>query len=203
MLRLSPCTKSPETRKDQQSSPGTVTRFQWNSTWLDLNLALPDSAGILSGTRLGKTNTMNSAKLNKKNKKNRRNLSNFPLNLDPWTSKLDIVCKWNKMCKYHVNSMVISCSTYQKEGKECTWVRYLIDAVLLRLQIFRNLRVFFRQIYISKISGFTKKYFFSNSVWVKHCSLQIFLILSDSKAEPIKLFRSTKLSDCQRVKWET
>ena len=31
-------------------------------------------------------------------------------------------CKWSKLCKYYVNSMVISCITCQKEEKECTWV---------------------------------------------------------------------------------
>ena len=58
--------------------------------------------------------------------------------------------------------MVISCSTCQKEKKECKWVKYLIYAVLSRFQICRNLRVFFRQICIPKISEFTKKWLFSS-----------------------------------------
>ena len=40
------------------------------------------------------------------------------------------------------------------------WVKYLIYSVLSRFQICRNLRVFFRQICIPKISEFTKKRFF-------------------------------------------
>ena len=52
--------------------------------------------------------------------------------------------------------MVISCSTCQKEEKESTWVKYLIYAVLLQFQIFRNLPVFFRQICTPKISGLNK-----------------------------------------------
>ena len=60
------------------------------------------------------------------------------------------------------NSMVISCSTCQKEEKERTWVKYLIYAVLLRFQFFLscNLRVFFsRQICIPKIQSSQKKVF--------------------------------------------
>ena len=34
-----------------------------------------------------------------------------------------IACRWCKMCKYYLNSMVISCSTGQKEEKECIWVK--------------------------------------------------------------------------------
>ena len=34
-----------------------------------------------------------------------------------------IACKWCKMCKYYLNSMVILCSTGQKEEKECIWVK--------------------------------------------------------------------------------
>ena len=40
-----------------------------------------------------------------------------------------IACKWSKICKYHVNSRVISCSTCQKEERECTWVKYFIYAI--------------------------------------------------------------------------
>ena len=40
-----------------------------------------------------------------------------------------ITCKWSKICKYYVNSMVIPCSTCQKEEKECMWVKYLIYAL--------------------------------------------------------------------------
>ena len=43
------------------------------------------------------------------------------------------------LCKYFINSMVISCSTCQKEEKECTFVYYVICAVLPRFQFCRNL----------------------------------------------------------------
>ena len=65
-----------------------------------------------------------------------------------------IVYKRCKICKYQVNSMVISCSTCQKEEKACF---YLFDLhSLWRLQICCNLRVFFRKICIPKILEFTK-----------------------------------------------
>ena len=51
-------------------------------------------------------------------------------------------CKWHKLCKYYVNSMVISYIICQKEEKECTWVKYVIYAVLPRLKFCRNLRNF-------------------------------------------------------------
>ena len=54
-----------------------------------------------------------------------------------------IACKWCKMLKYYINIMVISCSTFQMEEKECTWVKYLIYSVLWRFQICRNLCIFF------------------------------------------------------------
>ena len=44
--------------------------------------------------------------------------------------------------KYYVNSMVISCTTCQKEEKECIWVKYVVDAVLLRLKFSFTLRIF-------------------------------------------------------------
>ena len=55
--------------------------------------------------------------------------------------------------------MAISCSTSQKEEKECTGVNYLIYAVLLRFQISRNLRIFPLNLY-SKIQSSQKKVFF-------------------------------------------
>ena len=39
-------------------------------------------------------------------------------------------CKLCKLFKYYVNSMVMSCSTCQKEEKECTRVRYVTYTVL-------------------------------------------------------------------------
>ena len=53
-----------------------------------------------------------------------------------------MACKWSNICQYYVNSMVISCSTYQKEEKESTLGKYLIYAVLLQCPICCNLRVF-------------------------------------------------------------
>ena len=55
-----------------------------------------------------------------------------------------ISCKWYKLCKYYVNSIVISCRTFQKEEEECIWVKYLIYAVLLQFEFGRNLRFFSR-----------------------------------------------------------
>ena len=56
--------------------------------------------------------------------------------------------------------MVISCSTCQKEEKECTWVKYLIYTVLSLFKICRNLRDFFRQICIPKFQSSQKNVFF-------------------------------------------
>ena len=67
-----------------------------------------------------------------------------------------IGCKWCKICKYYVNSMVISGSTCEKEDKECKWVKYLIYSVLLQFQICQNLCLFFRPICIPKVSELTK-----------------------------------------------
>ena len=70
-----------------------------------------------------------------------------------------IACKWSKICHYYVNM----CSTCQKEEIECTWVKYLIYAVLLPFQICHNLRVFpAPNLYSqnSQNSEFTKKWFF-------------------------------------------
>ena len=66
-----------------------------------------------------------------------------------------IVCKWCKICKFKVYSMVISCNTGQLEKKNA--FRLLFDLrSLLRFQICRDLR-FFRQMCILKISEFTTK----------------------------------------------
>ena len=54
-----------------------------------------------------------------------------------------IACKLCKLFQYYVNSMVTSCSTCQKEEKECTLVKYVIYAVLPQFQFFRNLRNFY------------------------------------------------------------
>ena len=73
-------------------------------------------------TDLEKTNSMNSAEFNKKkhakfvqfsakyeslNVQIRNNVKNI----------LFIACKLSKICKYYVNSMVISCSTCQRKKK--------------------------------------------------------------------------------------
>ena len=101
-------------------------------------------------TRLGKkTNSMNYAKC-----------QIFKFSAKFWSLNVQfrnyfkniifIACKWCKICKYFVDSMVISWSTCQKEEKE-----YLIYTVLWRFQICRNLRVFFCLICVPKISQFT------------------------------------------------
>ena len=51
-------------------------------------------------------------------------------------------CKLCKLCKYYVNSMVISCSTFQKEEKESICVKYFIYAVLPQFQFCHDLRIF-------------------------------------------------------------
>ena len=56
--------------------------------------------------------------------------------------------------------MVISCSTFQKEEKECIWVKYLIYAVLLSFQIGGHLRVFSPANLYSQIFQVHKKMFF-------------------------------------------
>ena len=77
--------------------------------------------------------------------------------MDPWRCKLEIACKWSEICQYYLNIMELSCSTFQKEERKCTWVKYFIYAVLSQFQIRRNLRVFMCQ-----NSEFTKKLFFSS-----------------------------------------
>ena len=51
----------------------------------------------------------------------------FRQNFDLGTYKLEIT--W-KLCKYNFNSMVISCSTCQKEEQECIWGKYAINLSL-------------------------------------------------------------------------
>ena len=59
-----------------------------------------------------------------------------------------------QICKYNVNSRVISYSTCQKEEKKFLWVLYLIHAVLLQFKILRNLHVFFAKSLFTKIQKF-------------------------------------------------
>ena len=81
---------------------------------------------------LEKTNSMNSAEFNF--------FVRFSAKLEDFSAKfgfLDvqvrnnfqnvifIACKWCKICKYYVNSMVISCSACQKEEKDCILVNIL------------------------------------------------------------------------------
>ena len=53
-----------------------------------------------------------------------------------------------------------TCSTCQKEEKECIWVKYLIYAVLLRFQICRNLRVFSAKSVFPKFQSSQNNVFF-------------------------------------------
>ena len=66
-----------------------------------------------------------------------------------------IACKWCKICKYYVNSMVISCSTCQKEEKECIWVNIWLRFFLSQFQICRNLHFFLLKIFFPKFLEFT------------------------------------------------
>ena len=56
---------------------------------------------------------------------------------------------------YYVNYMVISCSTCQKSEKQYIGAKYVIYAVLLRLKLCPNSRVFFHKILIPRFSGMT------------------------------------------------
>ena len=85
-----------------------------------------------------------------------------------------IAYKGCKICKWYVNSIVISCSTSQN-GEKCIWVKYLIYAVLSQFSICRNLRVFFCQIFTSKVSEFTI-FFFSKSVYIYDFLLPFFIL---------------------------
>ena len=78
--------------------------------------------------------------------------------------------------------MVISCSTCQKEEKECTWVKYLIYAVLSQFQICRNLGVFFCQICIPKILSSQKNVFFLVLLWIstRHSLVQRHFLAQES-----------------------
>ena len=71
-----------------------------------------------------------------------------------------IACKWSKTFRYYVNSMKTSCSTCQKEEKECTWVKYLIYALLSRLPIYRNVRLFSAKSVFPKFKSLQKMFFF-------------------------------------------
>ena len=116
--------------------------------------------------RLGKINSMNSAEFNFL-KDFPPNLSIIPPNLDSWTCKLEITSKMSSFqpvndAKY-VNSMVISCSTCEKEEKECIWVKYLIYAVLSQSKICSNLRTFSAKSVFPKFQS-SQKNIFSKSV---------------------------------------
>ena len=73
-----------------------------------------------------------------------------------------IACKWCKISKYNVSSMIISCSI---------WVRYLIYAVLSQFQICHNLRAFSAKSVFPKFQSSQKKWFFPSL----QCTLNHFL----------------------------
>ena len=89
-----------------------------------------------TGPDFEKTNSMNSAEFNLK-KRFSAKFVKFSAKFRPLNEQIRnnfkniifIACKWSKKCKYYVNSIVISCSTCQKEEKECTWFKYLIYTV--------------------------------------------------------------------------
>ena len=67
-----------------------------------------------------------------------------------------IAWKWCTIYKYYVNSMVMSRSTCKKE-QECTWVKWLICAVLPQYIYIFLITHFLRQILILRFLEFTKK----------------------------------------------
>ena len=117
----------------------------WNN---HLNVVSFIERNLLPEPDMEKTNSMNSVEFNFFYFS--PNLLFFLPNLDFWTCKLKnnfknftfIAWKWCKICKYYVNSMVISNSTCQREENECICVQYLIYAVLSRFQICPNFLVF-------------------------------------------------------------
>ena len=124
------------------------------------------------------------AKLESLNVQSRNNFKNI----------IFIACKWCKICKYYENNIVISCSTCQKEEKECMFVKCLIYSVLLQFQICCNLRILFHQICIPKISEFT--IFFSKSgggvsrahrgPWLPNSIFVLFLVFKVKRKGPTK-----------------
>ena len=66
-------------------------------------------------------------------------MSSFPPNLNVQNrDNLKIPFSLSVNDANYVNSMVISCSTCQKEDKECTLVKCVISAVLPQFQFCRN-----------------------------------------------------------------
>ena len=61
--------------------------------------------------------------------------------------------------------MVTSCSTCQKEERECMWVKFLIYSVFLQFQICRNLRFFSDKSVVPKFQSSQKNVFFQ--VWLE------------------------------------
>ena len=68
-----------------------------------------------------------------------------------------------KICKDFLNSIIISCSPYQKEEKEYILAKYLIYAVLPQLKFCHNVHIFFRQILIPIFFSVDKNIVFSQS----------------------------------------
>ena len=81
-----------------------------------------------------------------------------------------IAYNWCKICKYYVNSTVISCSTSQK-GKKCICVKYLIYAVFLPFLICHNLRVFPPNLYSQTFRVHKKMFFFPSLAINNKCRL--------------------------------
>ena len=67
-------------------------------------------------------------------------------------------CKWCKLCKFYVNSMVLSCGTCQMEENKCTLVKYVIYAFLLQFQFCRNLRNFSAKSFIPDFQNWQKNW---------------------------------------------
>ena len=77
-----------------------------------------------------------------------------------WKSIIFIACKWSKICKYYVNSMVISCSTCQKKKNNAEGLNIWFTLFCRNFK-FVVIYAFSRQICIPKISEFIKKMVFS------------------------------------------
>ena len=95
--------------------------------------------------------------------------------------------------------MVISCSTCQKEEKECIWNKYLIYAVLSQFQICRNLRTFLTNQY-SQNFRVHKKRVFSNSGYCLHLLFVIIVCIYCLYFSAVKsLHTHTHCIGCRKI----
>ena len=121
-----------------------------------------DGLLLTEPTQTWKKNSMNSVEFNFS-----QNLWNFRQNLElrirnNFKNVIFIPCKWGKkICKFYLNSSVISCSTCQKEEKECLWVKYLFYVFFCRNCKFScNFHIFSANSVFPKFQSLQKKCFF-------------------------------------------